>query len=90
MLWDTKVKDEDGHSIFIPRGTASGYLTEYFWGALEVYGFTQTMECLPFSGGWAEQPVEITTILAVLKTEANRIEQEEWDRRTGKHTGNDR
>ena len=33
--------------------------------------------CLPFEGGWAEQPAWITQTLAVLKTERWKADEEE-------------
>ena len=41
---------------------------------------TETMKCLPFSGGWAEQPYEIATVIALFRIEQNRWENEEWEK----------
>jgi len=81
------VTDENGNSVFILRSTIPGYMTEWFWSALEVYCMTVNMECLPFGGGWAEQPSEISTIISVLKVEDSRIEKEEWDKKTTQKNG---
>ena len=38
---------------------------------------TENLGCLPFAGGWAEQPAWITQALAVLKIEKRRTDEEE-------------
>jgi len=35
------------------------------------------MDCLPFSGGWAEQPEWITNAILILKVERWKIDEEE-------------
>jgi len=35
------------------------------------------MGCLPFAGGWAEQPEWITQALTVLKVERYKVDEEE-------------
>ena len=42
-----------------------------------MFGVTETLDCLPFSGGWAEQPEWIALALVTLKTERNRADEEE-------------
>ena len=56
VLWNTRVKDSAEKEIFIKRKDINSYLDEYFWSALNVYFMTENMQCLPFAGGWAEQP----------------------------------
>lgn len=41
---------------------------------------TKNMECLPFAGGWAEQPYEITTVIALFNCEQNKWEAEELEK----------
>jgi hypothetical protein len=37
----------------------------------------ENLGCLPFAGGWAEQPEWITQALSVLKVERWKIDEEE-------------
>ena len=50
-------------------------MTDDFWTALYIWNRTENLECLPFSGGWAEQPGFISDILNLF-----RCEKAEWDR----------
>jgi hypothetical protein len=52
-------------------------MTGEFYTMLEVFYTTETLGCLPFSGGWAEQPLWIARALAVLKAEKARVDDEE-------------
>jgi hypothetical protein len=63
--------------VFIPVRSAASYITEEFYAALDVFYTTETMGCLPFAGGWAEQPEWITTALSVLKAERWKVDEEE-------------
>ncbi len=78
VLYDTKVQDEAGSNILIPRKTFREYLTPYFWSALDMFYLTENMKCLPFGGGWAEQPEEITVIINLFRIEQSKIEEEKW------------
>ncbi len=44
---------------------------------MEVFVISENMGCLPFSGGWAEQPAWITNAISVLKVERYNIDNEE-------------
>ena len=77
LPWDTRVKDERGQSVFIRLSEAASYINEKFCTALEVFYLTENMGCLPFSGGWAEQPEWITLALSTLKAERWKIDEEE-------------
>ncbi len=44
---------------------------------MEVFVTSENMGCLPFSGGWAEQPAWITHAISVLKVERYNIDNEE-------------
>ena len=37
----------------------------------------ENLGCLPFTGGWAEQPAWITQALSVLKVERWKVDEEE-------------
>ena len=80
-LWNTRVKDERGYDVFIPLLDAASYITEEFCRALEVFYTTENLGCLPFSGGWAEQPEWITRALSVLKVERWKIDEEEREQK---------
>jgi hypothetical protein len=43
--------------------------------ALYIWNRTENLECLPFAGGWAEQPGFIPEIINLF-----RCEKAEWDR----------
>ena len=84
VLWDTRILDQNGKNIFIKRKELASYLDEYFWSAMELYCMTETLKSLPFAGGWAEQPAEIITVLALLKTENAKWEEEQSLKRQSK------
>ena len=63
----------------IPREEVDSFIDENFFTALQVYCLTENLVCLPFGGGWAEQPADIITIINSLKLEQSRIEREEWE-----------
>jgi hypothetical protein len=76
-LWNTRVKDECGQEVFISSLDAAGYINEEFCAAFEVFCISENLECLPFNGGWAEQPEWITQAISVLKIERWKIDEEE-------------
>jgi len=76
-LWNTRVKDERGQEVFIPSRDAAGCINEEFCAALEVFYTSENLGCLPFSGGWAEQPEWIVHAISVLKTERWKVDEEE-------------
>ena len=53
------------------------YITEEFITAFEVFITSENMGCLPFSGGWAEQPEWITQAMSILKVERWKADEEE-------------
>jgi hypothetical protein len=73
------VKDERGQDIFIPVRGAADYITEEFAAALEVFCISENMGCLPFAGGWAEQPEWITRAIFTLKVERFMVDEEEQE-----------
>lgn len=77
LPWPTGVKDEDGKIIVIPTSAAKDYVNERFWQAYRVYLVTETLGCLPFGGGWAEQPEWIVTALTAFKSEMALWRQEQ-------------
>ena len=77
MFWNTRAKDERGETIFINSRDAALYINEEFYAALNVFCMCENLGCLPFAGGWAEQPEWITQALAVLKVERYRVDEEE-------------
>ena len=46
---------------------------------------TENMSCLPFAGGWAEQPDEITTVIALFRVEQSKWEAEEREKTKNKN-----
>jgi hypothetical protein len=79
-LWLTGAKDERGKDIFIRQADAASYLTEDFYAMLGVFNMVETLGCLPFAGGWAEQPAWIAQSLAVLKLESSLVDREEREK----------
>jgi hypothetical protein len=77
LLWDTRAKDENGKDIFIFQSKAASYITDEFVTAMDVFVTTENMGCLPFAGGWAEQPYWITKALSVLKVERWKADEQE-------------
>jgi hypothetical protein len=47
------------------------------YAALDVFYTSENLGCLPFAGGWAEQPLWIARAMIVLKTEKSRVDEEE-------------
>ena len=90
-LWNTRVKDERGNDVFIKTLDAASYINEEFCAALDVFCTSENMGCLPFSGGWAEQPEWITQAILILKVERWKIDEEEREikrqeqEKAGKH-----
>jgi len=80
-LWNTRVKDGRGWDVFIPSLDAASYITEEFCAALEVFSISENMGCLPFAGGWAEQPEWITRAINTLKVERSIVDEEEREAR---------
>jgi hypothetical protein len=76
-LWNTRVKDERGQDVFIPLLDAASYITEEFCAVLEILCVSENMGCLPFAGGWAEQPEWITRAIFTLKVERFMVDEEE-------------
>lgn len=56
---------------------AASYVNDDFRAAWEVFCMTENLGCLPFAGGWAEQPAWITTALFALKTEMWQADEED-------------
>jgi len=44
---------------------------------MEVFCVSENMGCLPFSGGWAQQPEWITRAVSALKVERSKVDEEE-------------
>lgn len=87
VLWNSHVKENrDGREleIFVKRKELKGYLDEYFWSCLNVFFMTENMRCLPFSGGWAEQPAEITSVISLFRLEQSKWEKEEFEKKSKK------
>lgn len=77
LLWPTGVKDENGSVIAIPTSAAKDYVSEDFRQAYRMYLITETLGCLPFGGGWAEQPDWVVTALTAFKSEMALWHQEQ-------------
>jgi len=71
------VKDGRGRDVFIPSLDAAGYITGEFCAAWEVFCASENLGCLPFAGGWAEQPEWIVHAISVLKSERWKADEEE-------------
>jgi len=80
-LWNTRDKDERGYDVFIPVKDAASYITEEFYAALNVFCMCENLGCLPFAGGWAQQPAWITQALSVLKVERWKVDEEEREQK---------
>lgn len=46
-----------------------------------VFCTTQNLECLPFAGGWAEQPLWIAQALEILKVEKYKADEEDREQK---------
>lgn len=84
VFWNTHVKEtKNGKEleIFIKRKDIKTYFDDYFWSAMNIYCMTENMQCLPFLGGWAEQPAEITSIISLFRVEQSKWEKEEIEKK---------
>jgi hypothetical protein len=79
--WNSRAKDERGNDVFMRTSEAASYITETFYTMLDVFYMSETLGCLPFAGGWAEQPEWIVRALSVLKVERARVDREEQKQR---------
>ena len=77
MPWNTRAKDERGNDVFIKTSEAASYVNEEFISALNVFCTSENLGCLPFAGGWAQQPAWITQAISVLKVERWKADEEE-------------
>ena len=76
LPWSTGIKDEDGKEIVIPTCDAKQYVNEEFFRCYRLYCTSEALKCLPFAGGWAEQPEWAVTALLVIGQEQRRYERE--------------
>jgi hypothetical protein len=60
---------------------AASYVTDDFFTMLNVFYTSENLECPPFAGGWAEQPLWITQALRILKVEKWVLDEEEREQR---------
>ncbi len=72
----TGVKDEEGKPVWIKACEVMSYLDAEFFSALDIYLTSEILECLPYDGGWAEQPYPIVVALTTLKMEQKAMEAE--------------
>ncbi|MCL2277549.1 MAG: hypothetical protein FWC21_06580 [Treponema sp.] len=63
--------------VFIRYSECASYITEEVISAINIFSASEIMGCLPFAGGWAEQPEWITQALTVLKVERYKVDEEE-------------
>ena len=56
---------------------AAAYVNEEFYAALEALCASESLGCLPFAGGWAEQPEWIVRAMLALKAERWKADEEE-------------
>jgi hypothetical protein len=88
IRWNTGVQDGNGKTVFIEIGRAAEYLTGEFWQCYGVYIMSENMGCLPFAGGWAEQPEWITLAINLFKVESSLWEKKEFEARRREHDKN--
>lgn len=81
VLWNTHVKDDAGHDIFIRRDQIPSYMTDWFWSAVRVWIYSDNLQSLPFGGGWAENPDEIVQVVNLLRVANAQYEDEMAEKR---------
>ncbi len=84
VLWDSGVPDAEGGTVMVPRSRLADYLTDDFWTALYIWSRTENLGCLPFAGGWAEQPGFISEVLNLFKVEQAAWDRQQWERERDK------
>lgn len=68
----------------IPRYRLKDYMTDEFWNALYIWNRTENLECLPFAGGWAEQPGFIPDIINLFRCEKAEWDKNQWEKEKNK------
>lgn len=53
----------NGRLETIWRSEVNDYLDAWFWSAFDVWHRWKLFGCLPFAGGWAEQPAHLVQII---------------------------
>jgi hypothetical protein len=54
---------------------------------LDVFVVSENIGCLPFAGGWAEQPEWITHAISTLKVERFKVDEEESEKKRQEQEG---
>lgn len=65
----------NGKLVTIMRSEVNAYLDDWFWSAFDVWYRWKMFGCLPFSGGWAEQPAHLITVIEVAEAAARSADR---------------
>jgi len=60
------------------------YLTDEFFQCWEIYHTSEELGCLPFSGGWAQQPEWMIKVIMLFKRETALWELREYEENKNK------
>jgi hypothetical protein len=80
---ETGVEDENGKPISVPLDDVKNYVNEWFFWCMEIFSTTELLGKLPYGEGWMENPWDLVLVIRTLKSEENRWEQQEHQRKYG-------
>lgn len=56
-------------------------MNDTFWSAYVIFCKTENLGCLPFAGGWAEQPADVVDVINLFKIEQSRWDSEQFEKK---------
>lgn len=70
-----------GSLVTIWKSEVKDWCDEYFFSCLDLWWRWRTFESLPFSGGWAENPAFVVSVLETMEAAYKQHEAEKYDSR---------
>lgn len=65
----------NGKLVTIMRSEVNEYLDDWFWSSFDVWYRWKMFGCLPFGGGWAEQPAHLIRVIEVAEAAARSADR---------------
>ena len=57
----------NGKLVPVRKSEVQRWCDEWFWSALELWSNWRTLGCMPFAGGWAEQPAHLVEVIMAVE-----------------------
>lgn len=67
-----------GKLITVWKSEVAEWCDDWFFSCLDLWYRWKMFGCLPFTGGWAEQPAHLVEIIETLQTAYKQHEAREW------------